>query len=133
MEVTGKIILVVGETSGVSKSSGKPWKKKNFVLETQDGGSFPRKIAFDLFGDRVDQFPINVGDEITLSFDIESREYMGKWYTDIRGWKVEKLDPSQVPATPPSAYSAASGAPVPPPPVVNMPPVEPANSEDLPF
>lgn len=112
MEVEGKVIQFIGERSGTSKA-GNPWKVKEYVLETNE--NYPRKIAFDFFGDRADQFPLNVGDEIRLSFDIESREYQGRWFTSIRGWKSEPL-------------AAATGA-VPPP-----PPVEPAgNGEDLPF
>jgi len=86
MEVTGKIILALPEISGVSKS-GNNWKKREYVLETLE--SFPRKIHFDFFGDKADQFPLNVGDNIRLSFDIESREWNGKWFTSIRGWKAE--------------------------------------------
>lgn len=124
MEVEGKIIQVLGERSGVSKA-GNSWKAKEYVLETKE--SYPRKIAFDFFGERVDQFPLNVGDEIRLSFDIESREYQGRWYTSIRGWKSEPLA-AAAPAGPAGAPYAAPGA-VPPP-----PPIEPSNNgEDLPF
>lgn len=132
MEVEGKIIQFIGETTGVAKSSGNPWKKREYVLETMGDGNFPRRIAFDLFGERADQYPLNVGDVIKLSFDIESREYQGKWYTNIRGWKCE-------PATASASQPAAAVAPqtygsVPPPPMVGMPPVEPqGNNEDLPF
>ena len=128
MEVEGKIIQFIGETSGIAKASGNPWKKKEYVLETKE--SFPRKIAFDFFGERADQFPLNVGDEIRLSFDIESREYQGRWYTSIRGWKSEPLTAAAPAAQP------MGGAPgtVPPPPMMGVPPVEPAGSnEDLPF
>lgn len=86
MEVVGKIIQAFPETSGVS-SKGNSWKKREYVLETFE--SFPRKIFFDFFGDRADQFPLNPNDSIRLSFDIESREYNGRWYTSIRGWKAE--------------------------------------------
>ena len=119
MEVEGKIIQFIGERSGMSKA-GNPWKVKEYVLETRE--NYPRKIAFDFFGDRADQFPLNVGDEIRLSFDIESREYQGRWFTSIRGWKSEPLAAAGSPAP------ATPGA-VPPP-----PPVEPAGKgEDLPF
>ena len=119
MEVEGKVIQFIGERSGTSKA-GNPWKVKEYVLETNE--NYPRKIAFDFFGDRADQFPLNVGDEIRLSFDIESREYQGRWFTSIRGWKSEPLAASA------PAAAAAPGT-VPPP-----PPVEPAgNGEDLPF
>ena len=87
MEIKGKIIVALPEQTGVSRS-GNNWKKREYVLETQE--TYPRKVHFDFFGDRADQYPLSVGDDITLSFDIESREYNGRWYTSIRGWKAEK-------------------------------------------
>ncbi len=124
MEVEGKIIQFIGERSGMSKA-GNPWKTKEYVLETKE--NYPKKIAFDFFGDRADQFPLNIGDEIRLSFDIESREYQGRWYTSIRGWKSEPL----APAAPAAAAPQPSYGTVPPPPVVE--PLASNNGEDLPF
>ncbi len=74
MEVEGKIILALPEQSGVSRA-GNNWKKREYVLETHE--TYPKKVFFVLFGDRADQYPLNVGDEIRLSFDINSREYNG--------------------------------------------------------
>lgn len=91
MEVTGKIIVALPEVSGTSKA-GNEWKKREYVLETQE--TYPRKIHFDFFGERADQYPLSIGDMIKLSFDIESREYNGRWFTSIRGWKADKLDGS---------------------------------------
>ena len=123
MEIKGKVILALPEQSGVSKN-GNSWKKREYVLETFD--NYPKKIHFDLFGERADQYPINVGENITLSFDIESREYNGRWYTSIRGWKVDK--DNGVAADP--AAPAANGIPAPPMPEFTMP----GNSdEDIPF
>lgn len=87
MEISGKIIAVLPLQSGTSKA-GRAWKKQEYVLETQD--TYPRKVKFDFFGDRVDQYPLAIGDDVTVSFDIESREFNGRWYTDIHGWKAEK-------------------------------------------
>jgi hypothetical protein len=101
MEVTGKIIVALPEVSGTSRA-GNAWKKREYVLETQE--TYPRKIHFDFFGERADQFPLNVGDTIKLSFDIESREYNGRWYTGIHGWKSE---PATV-AAPAAGYPAAA-------------------------
>lgn len=106
MEVIGKIILALPEMSGTSKM-GNPWKKREYVLETIE--SFPKKIHFDFFGDKADQFPLNLGDTIKLSFDIESREYNGRWYTSIRGWKAEPAVES-APAAPGQAYPGAAPA-----------------------
>lgn len=122
MEIKGKIIVALPEVSGESKTSGNPWKKREYVLETHD--TYPRKVHFDLFGERADKYPLNVGDEITLSFDIESREYNNRWYTSIRGWKVDKETPgTQAGPAMPTAFDA--------PPQVDFPPV--GSNEDLPF
>ena len=130
MEVTGKIIVALPEMSGTSRN-GNAWKKREYVLETQE--TYPRKIHFDFFGERADQFPLNVGDTIKLSFDIESREYNGRWYTSIRGWKSE-----------PAAMPGVAGAPAPafPEPAAPAAPAygspfpgatESAPNDDLPF
>lgn len=117
MEIEGKIIYNLGETSGTSKA-GRAWKKREYVLETQD--TYPRKVYFDFFGERADQYPLEVGDVIRLSFDIDSREYNGRWYTSISGWKAEKLDGTaaapQMNAGPAAApgFQAAPAAPAAP-------------------
>ena len=112
MEIKGKIIVALPEMSGTSKA-GNAWKKREYVLETQE--TYPKKVFFNFFGDRVDQFPLNVGDVITLSFDIDSREFNGRWYTDIRGWKAEKEGATSSAAAP--VVEDFPGA-VPPPPAV---------------
>ncbi|MDE5568236.1 MAG: DUF3127 domain-containing protein [Muribaculaceae bacterium] len=129
MEITGKIIVALPEQSGVSKA-GNTWKKKEYVLETQE--TYPKKVHFDLFGDKADKYPLSVGQTVRLSFDIESREYNGRWFTSIRGWQAEPVDDAMAaaPAAAPAYPSAApGGAAVPPPPAVQ--PSDP--TEDLPF
>ncbi|GAB1448120.1 MAG: DUF3127 domain-containing protein [Bacteroidetes bacterium] len=89
LDVTGKIILLLPETSGQSKA-GKPWVKQEFVLETQE--QYPRKICIGLMGDKVQELKkYGVGMEVKVSLNIESREYNGKWYTNVNGWKIEAL------------------------------------------
>lgn len=127
MEISGRIIVALDPVGGVSKA-GKEWKKREYVLETQD--TYPRKVAFNFFGDRVDQYPLALGDDITLTFDIESREFNGRWYTDIRGIRADKIGaaaPSAAPAAAP--FGAYPGAPAP------MPPADIAGepTDDLPF
>lgn len=125
MEVTGKIILALPEQSGVSKS-GNNWHKREYVLETQE--NFPRKIFFSFFGDKADQYPLSVGQVIRLSFDIDSREYNGRWYTDIRCWKAEVVEPGA--PEPPAVTQTGAGVP----PVVPAPPVpDNGNDEEFPF
>ena len=129
MEITGKIIAVLPEQGGVSKN-GNEWKKQEYVLETHD--QYPKKVCFQLFGaDRIAQAAIQPGEELTVSFDIESREYMGKWYTNINAWKVER--PAAATANPASAditpdNIVTSGAPM------AAPDFGPSNPvDDLPF
>ncbi len=126
MEITGKIIVALPEQSGVSKA-GNSWKKKEYVLETQE--TYPKKVHFDLFGDKADKYPLTVGQTVRLSFDIESREYNGRWFTSIRGWQAEPVEDAGMAAPAPSYPAATGGAPIPPPPAVQ--PSDP--TEDLPF
>jgi len=73
MEITGRIIAVLPEQGGISKT-GNEWKKQEYVLETHD--QYPKKVCFQLFGaDRIAQAAIQPGEELTVFFDIESREY----------------------------------------------------------
>ena len=128
MEVKGKIIKKLPLVTGTAKATGNPWKKQDYVLETSE--TYPKTIAFDFFGDKADQYNFEVGDEIVLSFDIESREYNNRWYTSIRGWKAEKADDAaatQAPAAPsPAAQPAA------PMPDFTQPDSN-SSSDDLPF
>lgn len=89
MEVEGRIIQKLDPVSGVSKA-GNNWSKQEYVLETQE--AYPKKIFFSFFGDRANQYPLNVGDTVRLSFDIDSHEFNGRWFTNINGWKAEKID-----------------------------------------
>jgi len=89
MEIVGKIIQVLPLQEGISKTSGNPWKLQTYVLETQE--QYSRKVAFEIFGeDRIKNNPCQVDDIVTVSFDIESREVNGRWFTSIRAWKVQQ-------------------------------------------
>ncbi len=123
MEIKGTIIQVLPETSGVSKA-GNAWKKREYVLENTEG-NFPRKVAFTCFGENADKIQLTVGQQVNMFFDIESREYMGRWYTDIRCWRC---DVESAPANATAAPSQAAGVPLPPPPVMGM-----GDDEKLPF
>lgn len=136
MEITGKIIVALPEVGGTS-AKGNAWKKREYVLETQE--TYPKKVFFNFFGDRVDQFPLQVGQVVKISFDIDSREYNGRWYVDVRAWKAEAPDAAPVQAAQPAGVYgqapqmptgyAIPGAPVPPPAVD----LAPSPTDDLPF
>ena len=89
MDIVGKIIQVLPEQSGTSKT-GNPWKVQSYVLETQE--QYPRKVCFEIFGeDRIKNNPCKIDDVVTVSFDIESREFSGRWYTSIRACAYSKV------------------------------------------
>ena len=90
-----------------------------------------RHIPRKCFGDRADQYPLNVGDEIRLSFDINSREYNGRWFTSIDGWKVEPVAAPAAPGGMPASAAPAYGAPSAP--AAPMPDLSPEPNDDLPF
>ena len=87
MELSGKVIQKLPEVGGNSKS-GNAWRKQEFILET--GGQYPKKVCVALWGDKIDQFSINTGENVTLSIDVESREYNGRWYTEVKAFKVDR-------------------------------------------
>jgi hypothetical protein len=86
MEIKGKIVNVLDEISGNGRNG--TWRKREYILETE--GSFPKKVCLTVWGDKIDQFGIQEGDQVVASIEIESREYNNRWYTDVKAWKVEK-------------------------------------------
>ena len=140
MEVVGKIIQVLPLQEGVGRN-GNPWKLQGYVLETLD--QYPRKVHFEVFGeDRIKMNPCEIDQLVTVSFDIESREFNGRWYTSIRAWKIQQGDTTQagvVPAAAPAqAAPAAPAAPaaVPMEPAANVDPFDASagdGTSDLPF
>ena len=141
MEVVGKIIQVLPVQEGVGRN-GNPWKVQPYVLETLD--QYPRKVHFEVFGeDRIKMNPCDIDQLVTVSFDIESREFNGRWYTSIRAWKIQQGDMTQ-PGAAPVAAAPVAAAPVQAAPVQAAPTsIEPApdpfdasageGTSDLPF
>jgi hypothetical protein len=110
MEISGKIIAVLPEQGGTSKS-GNEWKKQEYVLETFE--QYAKRVCFQIFGaDRIEQAAIKMGEDVTVSFDIESREYQGRWFTNINAWKVERTAGAPAPMDNPAPAAAASEPPV---------------------
>ncbi len=89
MEITGKIIAALEPRKGTSARTGSPWMTQDYVLETHD--QYPRKLCFNVFGEeKIKQFNIQVGEELTVSFDIDAHEYQGRWFNSIRAWAVNR-------------------------------------------
>lgn len=104
LEIIGVLHKILPEQGGVSKNGGN-WVKQNFVLETEE--KFPKKVCITAWSDQVDQLKkFQPGEKLKVSFDVESREYQDKWYTDIKAWKMEKVGSesnSSAPNHPPRA------------------------------
>ncbi len=122
LEITGKLVQVLPEQTGEGRNG--TWVKGSFVIETQE--QYPKSICFVVWGDMVSRIKdYKEGDMLNVSFDVQSREYQGRWYTDVKAWKVE------------SVQAGAGGSDVPP----DMPPpdfketeIPPAEEgDDLPF
>ena len=138
MELAGRVIAVLEPKGGTSRN-GNEWKVQEYVIETHDqyprrmcfdvfgdDDQYPRRMCFDVFGDdKIKQFNIQVGEELNVSFDIDAREWQGRWFNSIRAWKVERV--GATPQMPPVE------APFPP---VNAAPADFSmtdEKDDLPF
>lgn len=84
-DIYGKIIAVLPTRSGTS-ARGTQWSSQTAVIETQE--QYPKKLAFDVINDKIDQFNIQVGEFLTVQFDINAREYNGRWFNSINAWNV---------------------------------------------
>jgi hypothetical protein len=98
LEITGKLTQKMDLQSGTSRT-GNLWQKQEFVIETIE--QYPKKICANLWGENVKILEsLNIGAVITVSFSLESREFNGKWYTDVRAWKIEVPGMNPVQTTP---------------------------------
>ncbi len=100
MELEGTLLQKLAVQNG--KSAKGDWSKQDFIVEYQDG-NFPTKVCLNVWGaDKVkDLERFRPGDKIRVSFSLSSREYNGRWYNDIRAWRI----------TPSGAQSGAQSAP----------------------
>jgi hypothetical protein len=136
MELQGKVIAALPERSGVSARG--EWKSQEFVIEYQEG-QYPRHMAFSVFGaDRLQRYNIQVGQTVLVAFDIDAREWNGRWFTDIRAFDVRQVDPNAAPiAQSQAAPIQASVAPAADAnPAAPFPPQQEAageSADDLPF
>ncbi|HBH24569.1 MAG TPA: hypothetical protein DDY13_14250 [Cytophagales bacterium] len=97
MEISGKIVQLLPLAEGQGKNG--PWKKQEYIVETP--GQYPKKVCIAVWGDKIDQFGLSEGEEVTFSVNVESREYNGRWYTDVKAWKVDKNGGGAVADAPP--------------------------------
>mgnify|MGYP003357149438 CR=1 FL=1 len=137
LNISGIVLNILPLQTGTSKA-GNQWQKQDFILET--GGQYPRKVCVCLFGDNVAKFPLQVGQSVTASVDIESREFNARWYTDVRAWNVVYNDQQQGAPAPAPAAAAPTAQPTATAPntqangaTAQAPAGAPAAADDLPF
>ena len=120
LEISGKIVEILEVKSG--QSANGEWRKQEYVLETE--AQYPKKVCFMAWGDKIDQFNIQQGETVAVAIDLESREYKGRWYTDVKAWKVSRDDATA--GSPPPVADQDRYAP----PSVDSSPI---GSDDIPF
>jgi len=88
MEITGKLIKILPLQTGQGRNG--EWRKQEFVIQTD--GPYPKSVCFTMWGNLIDSAPLEENSSIKVSFDAESREFNGRWYTDLKAWRVEKTE-----------------------------------------
>ncbi len=115
MELTAKLVQVLPLQTGQGKNG--QWKKQDIIVETD--GQFPKKVCVAIWGDKIDISRIEMGTQLNISFDVESREFNGRWYTDVKAWKIVPVGGMQ-------SAPVQQG-------VDSMPPPFTPDNDDLPF
>jgi hypothetical protein len=85
MQLTAKLTQLLPLQTGTGKNG--EWKKQDIIVETS--GQYPKKICISIWGDKINGTQLQVGNELRIDFDVESREYNSRWYTDVKAWKIE--------------------------------------------
>lgn len=84
MQLSGKILHILPIQSGTSKKG--EWQKRDIVIETD--GEYPKKVSVSIWNKLVD-IPLSEGKWITADIDINAKEYNGKWYNEVKAWKID--------------------------------------------
>lgn len=127
LRITGKVTQILEEQSGEGRNG--PWRKQEFILQTE--GDYPKDVCIIQWGDNIDQFAVQEGERLTAHVDIQSREFKGRWYTDVKAWRVERADAGESPRGGESFGDAQPAGPS-----ANFPEQESGSSDwddDLPF
>ena len=131
MELEGRIARKLPVQTGTSARGA--WAKQEFILEYQEG-NFPSQVCMNVWGDdkvrELDKY--QVGDKVKVSVNLSSREYNGRWYTDVRAWRIEPAAAAQPGGYAPQAAYAAPAAPSAPLPTADDM-SSPLSDDDLPF
>ena len=83
-KIKGKVVVRLPLEQGTGAKG--TWQKQSFIVETD--GQYPKKVCLTAWGDKCDLIP-DMSSTATFSFNVESREYNNRWYTELKIWKVE--------------------------------------------
>ena len=98
MKITGKLVKKLDRETGTSKS-GKSWEKMSILIE-QSGTEYNKEVVVSFFGDKVKRLrDIQEGSDISVSINLSSREFKGKYYHNIDGWFIAKMGEQTVGTT----------------------------------
>jgi hypothetical protein len=114
MQLTAKLIQLLPLQTGTGKNG--QWKKQDIIVETD--ATYPKKICVSIWGDKIDAGQLQPGNTLKIDFDVESREFNGRWYTDVKAWKIETAGSAPV------SQEKVTG---------NIGPENSNNDDDLPF
>ena len=85
MQLIGKLVQVLTIQTGTGRNG--EWKKQDIILETD--GQYPKKVCVSIWGDRINEQQLAVGNNLKLEIEIESKEFSGRWYTELKAWRIE--------------------------------------------
>ena len=88
MKIIAKLTQILPLQTGFGKNG--QWRKQDIIVETD--GQYPKNICISIWGDNINENQLIIGTQLSIDFDIESREFNGKWYTDVKAWKIDLVD-----------------------------------------
>lgn len=95
MEIQGIVTAVLPVKEGIGKTSGNPWKTQEFVLETQE--QYPKKCCLQVMNDNVERFALKEGMAVHVKFDINARQWEGRYFNTLTAWDITVLNPQNFP------------------------------------
>jgi hypothetical protein len=99
MEITGKVVRLGALTEGTSARG--PWRKQDLIIETEE--QFPKTVCLTCWTNQIDEIQkFAPGQTIKAQIDLSSREFNGKWYTDVRVWRFEPIGATTAPVAAPA-------------------------------
>lgn len=100
MNIKGKVVQVLPIENGTSRN-GNQWSKASLIVEVSENPQYPKKIKISNMKNAEAFSKLAIGSEVTFKVEIESREYNGRWYTEVSCWGWDAITPTQqAPAQP---------------------------------